>query len=223
VTSTARVVRALGSNAGDLQRLLDGADRTLAVTADHNVALAQAVQLSPPALDSTIATDRTLSVTLTDLDPLISQLRPGARELGPTTAVLRPMLARTIRVLRDAEPLLRIAPGALRSLAAASRQGVPLIAGLTPTVERLNAKLIPFLNVTDPDTRLRLYEAIGPLASALSSSASLFDANGYTYNFNVQESSGSLLEPCATGPTGTDFSECQLIQEAVRALLGRSR
>jgi hypothetical protein len=223
VSSSAKVVKVLGSDTTDLQRLVEGAQQTLAVTAGHNQALAQAVQLTPSALDSTLATNLKLDATLSALDPLVERLRPGARLLGPTTAVLAPMLRRMSRVLGDARPLLQAAPAALRRLAAMSRQGVPLIAALNPIISRLNGKLIPFLNTVDPDTRLRLYETIGPLASALSSSASLFDANGYTYNFDVQGSSGSVLGPCATGPTGTQVQQCLLVQKAIRDLLGANR
>jgi ABC-type transporter Mla subunit MlaD len=202
---------------------VDGAQQTLAVTASHNRALAQALQLTPPALDSTLATNRKLDTTLSALDPLVAELRPGARLLAPATTVLAPMLTRLRTVLDDAQPLLRAAPSALGRLASMSRQGVPLIAGLNPVIRRLNGDLIPFLSAVDPDTRLRLYETIGPLASALSSSASLFDANGYTYNFDVQFSSGSVLLPCATGPSGTELQQCLLVQNAIRALLGRMR
>ena len=223
VSSSATVVKALGSNTTDLQRLVDGAQQTLSVTASHNQALARALQLTPPALDSTLATNHKLDTTLSALDPLVSRLRPGARLLAPTTTVLAPMLVSLRKVLDDARPLLHVAPSALGRLASMSRQGVPLIAGLNPVISRLNGKLIPFLGTVDPDTRLRLYETIGPLASALSSSASLFDANGYTYNFDVQGSSGSVLLPCATGPAGTQVQQCLLVQHAIRDLLGGKR
>jgi ABC-type transporter Mla subunit MlaD len=203
VETTAATVRALSSDSNGLPQLVDGADRTLAVTATHNQALAEAIQLTPPALDATLTTDRSLDRTLTALDPLVVKLQPGARLLGPTAAVLRPVLTRASRALHDAAPLLKVAPGALTALAEAGRQGIPLIAGLTPIVNRLNTDLLPFLSRTDPDTRLKLYETFGPLASALSSSLSGFDANGHIFNFNVQPSLGSLVLPCDTGANGT--------------------
>jgi virulence factor Mce-like protein len=203
VQTAAVTVKAIGAERSDLQRLVDGADHTLAVTASHNAALAQTVQLSPPALDATMTTNRILDQTLTALDPLTVRLEPGARLLGPMTAVLRPLLTRADRTLTDAVPLLRVSPGALRALAYASQQGVPLIAGLRPIVRRLNDDLLPFLARTDPDTRLKLYETLGPTASALSSTLSGFDANGYVANFNVQLSPGSFILPCDTGAGGT--------------------
>jgi hypothetical protein len=83
---------------------------------------------------------------------------------------------------------------------------------LTPIVGRLNRDLIPFLARTDPDTRLKLYETLGPMASALSSSWSGFDANGYVYNFNAELSTGSLVLPCDTGPGGSSNLASCLVQ-----------
>jgi len=203
VQRTAATLKALGSDPAALERLVAGADSTLAVTAAHNAALAQTIQLSQAALDATLSTNRTLDQTLTALDPLVVKLEPGARLLGPATAVLAPLLTRANRTLTDAEPLLRVAPGALGALHYAGARGTPLIAGLQPITRRLNGNLIPYLTRTDPDTRLKLYETIGPLASALSSSLSGFDANTHLYNFNVQLSTGSLVLPCDTGPGGT--------------------
>jgi virulence factor Mce-like protein len=203
VETTAGTVKALGSDTAGLRALVDGADRTLAATATHNVALAQTIQLSPPALDATMTTDRVLDRTLTELDPLVARLQPGSRLLGPMTAVLRPMLIQTRNTLADAFPLLRVSPGALRALGYAGREGVPWIMGFWPIVRRLNRDLLPFLARTDPDTRLKLYETFGPTASALSSSVSGFDGNGYVANFNAELSTGSFILPCDTGPGGT--------------------
>ena len=202
VHNSAAVMRALSASQS-LAALVDGADRTLAVTAAHNVALAQTIQLSPPALEATQRTDQNVNQILTDLDALAPRLDPGARLLGPATALLKPMLSQTERALADARPLLVVAPRTLTALGAAGTEGVPLLAGLTPMVKRLNGNLIPFLARPDPDTRLKLYETLGPIASALSSSMGGFTANGYVYNFNVQLNSGSAVLPCDAGPNGT--------------------
>jgi virulence factor Mce-like protein len=223
VRSTASTVRALSADTGALQRLVGGAEQTLAVTAAHNSALAQAIELSPAALDSTRTTTGRLDVTLSKLDPLIARLRPGARELGPATRLLRPMLDRTDRVLRDALPLLHAAPPALAGLGRMSAHGTPLLGALTPTVNRLNTELIPWLGRADSDTHLRLYETIGPLFSALSSSLGNFDTNGYSYNFNVQFSTGSLLLPCDTGPGATHPQQCLLLRQTLRDVFGAKR
>ena len=223
IRTTAATVRALSADTRSLQGLVTGADGTLAVTAAHNAALAQAIQLSPAALDSTLETSRTLDGTLTALDPLVTQLQPGARELAPATAALEPMLRRLNRALDDARPLLRVSPRAVRELGAMGSEGTPLIGSLQPLVDRLNTNLIPWLGQRDSDTRLRLYEAIGPLFSGLADSLSSFDANGYLYNFNVQVSSGSILLPCDTGPGGTNPQACLAAKAAIAHMFGGHR
>ena len=105
---------------------------------------------------------RRLIPTLDHLDPLVAALRPGARRLGPAVRALEPALAATDRVLADTRPLLGAAPPALRALASAGRQGVPLIEGLRPTVRRTDNDLLPWLDSTDKDVNLRVYE--GPEA-----------------------------------------------------------
>lgn len=209
VRNAARVLQTLGANTGSLTGLVDGADATLAVTAAHNVALAQALQLSPAALASALQTSGVLDRTLTALDPLVAKLQPGAKLLGPASDVLSPLLVQTNSTLRSAVPLLRIAPGSFGALASASRDGIPLIAGLTPLIDRLNANELPWLARTDPETRLKLYETLGPTASALSSTLSGFDVNGYSYNFNVQLATGSVLLPCDLGLSGVpNLADC---------------
>jgi phospholipid/cholesterol/gamma-HCH transport system substrate-binding protein len=208
IRGSAITLRALADSTSSLRQLIDAGDATLAVTANHNSELAQAIVLSPPALRSTMTTSKRLNGMLTALDPLVSRLEPGARELGAVTRVLGPMLTRTDRLLRDARPLLAVAPNALRALGAMSQIGVPLIAGLRPTLNRLNAQLLPLLDARSSDTRLRLYETLGPMASSLSASLAGFDANTALYNFNVQFATGSLLLPCDQGANSSQLAEC---------------
>ena len=220
VRHAARTLQTVGADSAGLQRFVDGADAALAATATHNAALAQALQLSPPALAATLQTSGVLDRTLTALDPLVAQLAPGAKLLGPTSAVLTPLLARLQTTLHRAVPLLDVAPGAFAALASAGREGVPLIAGLTPVLARSNTNLLPWLARTDPETRLKLYETLGPTASALSSTLSGFDINGFTYNFNVQFATGSVLLPCDIGLSGIpNLTDC-LAQTPASALGG---
>jgi len=223
VRGTAATMSALATSTSSLQELVDAANTTLAVTASHNAALAQAIELSPPALSSTLATSYRLDGMLTALDPLVSRLQPGARELGPVTQVLEPMLTRTDRLLRDASPLLAIAPDALRALGELGQVGVPLIGGLRPTVNRLNSSLLPLLNARSSDTKLRLYETIGPMASSLSDSLAGFDANTGLYNFNVQVATGSLLLPCDQGANDSRLAECLVPTDPVAGAARKGR
>jgi ABC-type transporter Mla subunit MlaD len=209
VQSTAATLRALSVSTTSLQTLVNDGDRTLAVTAGHRAALSSTIELSPAAESASITGNAILVRTLNALDPLVHRLRPGARLLGPATTALMPILSRTRQTLADARPVLSLLGPTVQRLGAAARQGTPLIGALTPTVLRLRTQLIPFLNTTDPDTRLKLYEALGPTASSLSSSQSGFDSNGFVYNFDVQVSTGSVELPCNTGLDGVAHaSQC---------------
>jgi phospholipid/cholesterol/gamma-HCH transport system substrate-binding protein len=220
VRSTAATMNALARNQGELGNLVYGADRTLAVTARERADLGQTLALTPPALSATTITMRRLNVTLDRLDPLAINLRPGVGALAPAMDALSPALTQADRTLSDARALLRTAPTTLRALRAMGLQGVPLIAGLTPTVARLNQQLLPFLSRTDPATRLRNYEAIGPFVSALDSAAGEYEADGYFVHFMTGGGPDSVLLPCDTGLDPTQHSRCNLVESLLGELLG---
>jgi ABC-type transporter Mla subunit MlaD len=221
VRSAGQTAGALGASDAALQGLLDGAQRTLLITASDHAELQQALQLSPPALASTQVTMSVLATTLTRLDPLVVQLRPAVRALAPTTAVLQPMLSRASRVLSDAVPLLNVAPGALHALGAAGAQGTPLIGGLSPTVRRLNGQLIPFLNTRDTDIKLKVFEAIGPFFSDVNSAASQFDGSSWFLHFDASAGLNSVSLPCDPGFNGSQLLRCNAVNEVLGLLSAR--
>ena len=183
VAATADTLDALGRDTGALQRLVEGARTTFATTARRRQDLGSLIELTPPALDETIALMRRLRPTLDRLDPLVQELRPGARAVAPAARTARPALLQTDALLRESRPLLRDAGPALSDLAGAAREGVPLLRDLRPTVRRLRDPLLPFLRRRDEGTRLRNFEAIGPTFGALSGSSAPFDERGYYLRF----------------------------------------
>lgn len=220
VQNTARTVAGLSRDQQALEGLVDGAARTFAVTARERTSLGRTIALSPPALAATTQTMNRLRTTLGRLDPLVARLRPGAQRLDPAMHALRPALTAAGRVLSDARPLLRIAPGTFAQLAAMSNQGTPLLTALDPTVKRLNSDLIPFLGRTDSDTKLRNYEAIGPFISALDSAAGEFDASGNFLHFMTGGAPDSVLLPCDSGLSPSQRNRCDLVNSVLRTLLG---
>jgi virulence factor Mce-like protein len=220
VRSSASALNALSSDQQSLQGLVDGAERTLAVIAADHTALAQTLQLTPPALSSTQLTMQSTNQTLTQLDPLVRALQPGANEIAPTTQELDPLLRQANRVLPATIPLLTAARPALTQLGAMSDHGTPLIAGLEPTIRRLEDNLIPFLDRTDPDTRLRNYEAIGPFASDLDSAAGQYDASGYLLRFDLGLGPNSVLLPCDTGLAPAQLARCNALNQVLGLVLG---
>jgi ABC-type transporter Mla subunit MlaD len=179
-----------------LSALVTGAQRTVAAIDARRADLGRALELLPPSLDETSRTMHRLRTTLGHLDPLATRLRPGARALAPAARTARPALAALDTVLGEARPLLRAAAPALTSLRSASRSGAPLMDELEPTIARLRDELLPFLDRTDGETKLKVYEAIGPFFAAISSAASQYDSIGHRIRLQVVPSAlGFVTSP----------------------------
>ena len=198
VAATAKTVSGLNNTVG-LENLVTGASTTLAVTDAQQQNLGQTIDLSPPSLNSTFTTMRRLRTTLDHLDPLVTNLQPGAIELGPAARAAEPALAQTEAVLRGATPLLRAAGPTFDALKGASDTGVPLMNGFDPTLNRLLAQIIPYLNQRDSGTKLLNYQMIGPFWSDLASAAGEYDSVGYRIRFTVPPNLNSFIsQPFAT-------------------------
>ena len=198
VAATAKTISGLNNTAG-LENLVTGASTTLAVTDAQQQNLGQTIDLSPPSLNSTFTTMRRLRTTLGHLDPLVTNLQPGAIELGPAARAAEPALAQTEAVLRGATPLLTAAGPTFDALKGASDSGVPLMNGFDPTLNRLLAQIIPYLNQRDSGTKLLNYQMIGPFWSDLASAAGEYDSVGYRIRFTVPPNLNSFVsQPFAT-------------------------
>ncbi|MEA2169846.1 MAG: phospholipid/cholesterol/gamma-HCH transport system substrate-binding protein [Solirubrobacteraceae bacterium] len=218
VAATAQTVDALSRSRGALERLVAGGARTL--TATDRPSLGETVALTPPALDATLATMPRIDSLLDRLDPLVEDLRPGARALAPATRALRPALDETAGLLYDARPILGDLSPAVRDLAAAARQGVPLLNALDPTVKRLNGELLPWLRETDDGTKLRNYEAIGPLFAVLDSAAADYDANGWFFHFPITPTGDTVLLPCGPALTPGELTRCDALNDVLSGVFG---
>jgi virulence factor Mce-like protein len=193
IAATARTVAGLGRDTAKLQGLVAGADRTLAATAAQRSDLGELIDLGPSSLDSTRSTMRRLHTTLGHLDPLVAKLRTAAPSIAPAARAATPTLEQTRALLRAARPLLRAAGPTLTALKRTSANGVPLLRELDPTVSRLNAELLPYLDRRDPSTKLRNYEAIGPFFSSLASVAAPYNDAGHLLQFAVTFGPNSVV------------------------------
>ncbi|MCW3041725.1 MAG: hypothetical protein JWM31_3630 [Solirubrobacterales bacterium] len=222
VRSASRLMGALARNEVQLGQVVSNADTTLGVTAARSADLDQILKQAPASLDQTKSAMVRLRTTLNTLDPVADALRPGVRELDNASLALRPALNQLRPTLDDARPLLSDLRPALVRLNAASKNGVPLLKGLEPTLVRLRDKILPALDAKGT-SGLKLYEAIGPAIASVSSSASLWDAYGFTQRFQAANGGGASLEdiiPCRAKvvPVGLD---CSAFQEAIGAFLGK--
>lgn len=193
VAATATTVEALGEDQTALRALVTGARRTLGATAVRREELGQFLELSPSTLDETKVTMERLVTTLDRLDPLVRDLRPGARELAPASNAAKPALAEGDALLRQARPLLRDLRPTFADLSAAADAGVPFLRDLEPVVDRLNEKTLPYLAERDEQSELRNYEAIGPFFSVLAMAAAEFDAVGHRLHLSTPGGSNSFI------------------------------
>ncbi|MBA2348215.1 MAG: hypothetical protein H0V81_07960, partial [Solirubrobacterales bacterium] len=185
IRSTSRLMGALAKNEVDLVGTVDNASTTLGVTAARRAAVGSTLRNGAATLDVTRKSMVNIRGTLDELDPRAQELRPGARILDDASRSLRPALAELRPALADARPALKDLRPALTRLRSASRTGVPFMKNISPTLTRMQDVILPGLEKKAPLTGLKLYEEIGPVASSVSSSASLFDVYGHTQRFQA--------------------------------------
>jgi phospholipid/cholesterol/gamma-HCH transport system substrate-binding protein len=135
VADTGTVFDALSERDGQLRGLIENGNRVFATTAARDRELADTFRVLPTfERESTLTVNRLAGFART-ANPLVTQLRPAARQLSPTlqdTAKLAPDLR---ALFEDLDPLID-----------ASERGLPAL-------ERFNDELHPLLGETDEPLR----------------------------------------------------------------------
>jgi phospholipid/cholesterol/gamma-HCH transport system substrate-binding protein len=226
IVTTNQTLSGLDRNSGALSALVANAATVTETTAAGRTALGQTFRELGPTLSNLQLTSRRLDHTLDLLDPLATQLEPGARAIAPTTASLQPTLAHAANILHQARPLLAALHPALISLRHAARAGVPLLHATNPTLQRLHAELLPFLQRVDPDTQHRTIDMIGPTVAGVANASSEFDAAGNILHFGVLGDERTLMDlPCQsflTDPTAPEKIRCDALSNVLGTLFGGS-
>lgn len=199
VGHTAKVARAVGASEADLASVVEDGATTLGVTAARRADLGRLLEVAPGALANSRRTLARLNSTLDRLDPLVADLRPGARLVAPAVAAAKPTLAALRRTLDDLAPTARALRAALSRLGAAVPSARSVTDGLRPVLRRLNNRLLPGLAKVDENTGLKIYEAMGPAFAAASSSVGEYDDRGHMIRFQVNLGESSL-NPSAGRP-----------------------
>ena len=142
VRNTGVVFDALTERRGQLRDLIANSNRVFETTARRNVELADAIRVFPTFLAETRTTVNRVSRFADTTNPLITQLRPAARELSPTLIDLARIAPDLRGLFKDLGPLIRV-----------SRRGLPAIKttlfrtqqllGVTPV---WTAQVVPILN-----------------------------------------------------------------------------
>lgn len=226
VREASRTMGALAASEERLAGLIDNGRMALGVTAARSDALGSTIDQAPGTMADTRATLARVRATLDELDPVTQDILPGAARLKDAAVAARPALGRLDVVLADAEPTIRSLRPAVRRLATAVDPGKTVIERLRPIVDRANDSLLPFLDRTDPEMKLKNFAAIGPAFSALTSATSSYDANGRIINFQTFPDERSLQAlPCTLQFTNPDVGpdeklNCDALSELIGAFGG---
>jgi len=148
VRDTGAVFEALTERQGQLRDLVVNSNRVFSSTASRDAELADTFRVLPTFLRESRTTTRRVSRFADNTNPLVSQLRPAARELSPTLIDLKAISPDLRGLFRDLDPMIRV-----------SRRGLPALERVLDNTRPLLAQVDPFLrNVTPIVDYLGLYK-----------------------------------------------------------------
>jgi virulence factor Mce-like protein len=139
VANTGVVFDALTQRGDQLRSLIENSNRVFATTASRNARLQEIFRIFPTFLDESRITTARLTQFSRDTNPLITQLRPAARELSPTLIDLKSLAPDLKGLFRDLGPLIT-----------ASRKGLPAVQRILDDTTPLLGQLEPFLRNLNP-------------------------------------------------------------------------
>jgi virulence factor Mce-like protein len=238
---------ALGTQTGDLNRLVEGlkgpmgtlaandaalgdlvssGSAAIGTLAAHRLALGATLTEAPGALTEVRLSTARLTRTLNNLDSVTVALLPGVRRLEAAASAAQPALTELATDLRVGRPLLENLPPAVAKLKLAAVAGSADIQQLTPVADRLGSSIVPWLGQRSAATKLLNYQAIGPAVAAVDASGMDYDANGFIQRFAGGIGEGVIGSlPCRTfitNPSATQLLTCDSVQNVLARLLGAS-
>jgi phospholipid/cholesterol/gamma-HCH transport system substrate-binding protein len=148
VRDTGYVFDALSERKGQLRGLIQNSNRTWEAIASREAQLADTFRVFPTFLRESRATTERLTRFANNTNPLITQLRPAARELSPLLIDLDGLAPDLKGLFVDLDPLVRV-----------SKRGLPATEQVLDNTRPLLARLDPWLrNFTPIIDYLGLYK-----------------------------------------------------------------
>jgi len=138
VRDTGEVFAALTERQGQLQQLIVNSNRLFDATASRDEELADTFRVLPTFLDEARLTTDRLTTFANDTNPLVTQLRPAARELSPTLISLAGLAPDLKAFFRDLDPLITVSKKGLPALEDFLNETTPLLAQIDPFLQQLN-------------------------------------------------------------------------------------
>jgi|tagenome__1003787_1003787.scaffolds.fasta_scaffold20837436_1 phospholipid/cholesterol/gamma-HCH transport system substrate-binding protein len=135
IRNTGGVFAALTERQGQLRGLISNSNRVFQTTAARNRELQETFRILPTFLQESRRTLVRVTAFANNTNPLVTQLRPAARELSPTLVALGTLAPDLRALFRDLDPLITV-----------SRTGLP-------ATSQFLDELRPLLDATDPFLR----------------------------------------------------------------------
>jgi virulence factor Mce-like protein len=142
VRDTGVVFDALTERDGQLADLITNSNRVFETTASRNEALATTFQILPTFIEEGRITTERLTQFAEDTDPLITQLRPAARELSPTLIELRGLAPDLKGLFKDLGPLITVSEKGIPAVESFLKDLKPLLQQVDPFIRQLNPILL---------------------------------------------------------------------------------
>jgi phospholipid/cholesterol/gamma-HCH transport system substrate-binding protein len=141
ISNTGVVFEALTDRGDQLRSLIENANRVFATTAERDEQLKQAFLALPTfERESAVTLDR-LAEFARDTDPLVTQLRPAARELSPTLRDLGALSPDLEALFRELNPLITASRTGFPAAERVLEDARPLVAQLDPAMRQVTPLL----------------------------------------------------------------------------------
>jgi phospholipid/cholesterol/gamma-HCH transport system substrate-binding protein len=138
VRNTGVVFDALTQRDDQLASLIKNSNTVFATTASRNRRLQEIFTIFPTFLAESRATSTALTAFSRNTNPLISQLRPAARELSPTLIDLKQLAPNLKGLFKDLGPLITASKTGLPAVERVLNDTTPLLGQLDPFLRNLN-------------------------------------------------------------------------------------
>jgi phospholipid/cholesterol/gamma-HCH transport system substrate-binding protein len=141
VRDTGTVFDALTARDDQLRSVIDNSNRVFTTLASRDARLQEIFTILPTFLTESRATTLRVTAFAKDANPLITQLRPAARELAPTLIQLRSLAPDLKSLFGDLGPLFTAAKRGLPAVSEILDNTVPVLRQVDPFLRQLNPVL----------------------------------------------------------------------------------
>jgi phospholipid/cholesterol/gamma-HCH transport system substrate-binding protein len=141
IRNTGDVFAALTERRGQLRGLISNSNRVFETTAKRDQSLKDAFVVLPTFLRESRKTLARVTAFANNTNPLVTQLRPAARELSPTLVQLEGLAPDLRALFRDVDPLIKVSKTGLPATSQFLDQLRPLLDATDPFLRNLNPML----------------------------------------------------------------------------------